>query len=319
MYCKSVSMFGLPRKAVLDASFGVSKCVPSSSSRHSRLFATTSASTSIKEVFTDRFSVAPMMDYTDRCQRKLQRLLSRKAVLYTEMITAMAITNTKNLDRFLETNINDEEPLVLQLGGSDPKQMKEAVRIAYQQYGYRQFNINAGCPSDTVANAGCFGARLMYSPQLVSELALACSEITGSPTSIKCRIGVDEHDSYDFLTHFIDHITTHGKVNHVIVHARKAILNMNLSPKQNRQIPPLIYDRVYQLKRDFPHVFITINGGITSYEACQEHLAQGLDGCMIGRAVIGSPFYWNRVDSLLYNTTDPGILSIITLLSCCNS
>jgi len=278
------------------------------STSDSSCLATSTIKSDTSQLFPHRFSVAPMMDYTDRYQRKLQRLLSKQAILYTEMITSMAIVNTKDIDKFLDTNIEEEEPLVLQLGGSDPKLMKEATKIAYEQYGYRQFNINIGCPSETVANAGCFGARLMISPQLVSELALSVSEITNTPTSIKCRIGVDDQDSYEFIYNFINHVSIHGKVTHFIVHARKAILNMHLTPRQNRQIPPLIYDTVYRLKKDFPHLYITINGGITNYDDCIKHLTEGnMDGVMVGRSVVGSPFYWNQIDSKIYNSTDPKI------------
>jgi tRNA-dihydrouridine synthase A len=258
----------------------------------------------VLDIKQHKFSVAPMMEYTDRHMRTLQRLMSSEAVLYTEMVTTNAIVrNTHDTRRFLGWNYNVEEPVVLQLGGSDPEQMKIASKIASNE-GYNQININCGCPSDKVAGAGCFGASLMLKPDLVAQLSLAVGEATGRPATIKCRIGVDDNDSYEQLVNFVRTVHEVGKVSHFIVHARKALLGGKFSPEDNRKIPPLKYDYVYNLIKDFPHLHFSINGGINTMEEIKHHLDKGVAGVMIGRAVINTPYYWRNIDSQLYDKPD---------------
>jgi tRNA-dihydrouridine synthase A len=256
------------------------------------------------------FSVAPMMDYTDRHQRYLFSLLSAKTVLYTEMVTTNALIRSKgDTKRFLEADLDTiPNPTVLQLGGSDPQQMFDASIIA-RDYGYKQININCGCPSDKVADKGCFGAALMERPDLVIALSRASTEAMGGqrPT-IKCRIGVNDNESYESLYSFISEIYGSTGVNHFIIHARKAVLGANFSPHDNRNIPPLKYYFVYNLVRDFPSLKFTLNGGILNYEDCLEHLRQGVHGVMVGRSCINKPYYWRNIDSKIFhsNDGDPG-------------
>lgn len=250
------------------------------------------------------------MDYTDNHQRRMQNLISSDAVLYTEMITTNSLVHTNEPQKFLCEN--EKGHIVVQLGGSDPQQMFKASKIV-QSYGYKEININCGCPSDRVAGKGAFGASLMKRSDIVSELALAVLESTGQSATIKCRIGVDNFDSYDFLTSFISEVADKGKVSHFIIHARKAILNANFSPADNRKIPPLRYDVVHQLVRDFPHLSFSINGGFKSYEDSLVHFEHGVSGVMVGRAVIDSPFYWKSVNSVFYNTSNTGTMTTESL------
>jgi len=256
-------------------------------------------------------SVAPMMDYTDKHQRYLQRLLSKQTVLYTEMVTTMALVRSGNSQRFLRAELDTEDPLVLQLGGSDVAEMKEAAKLA-QEYGYKEINLNVGCPSEKVSGAGCFGAVLYLNPQLVAQLALSVAEATGTPATVKCRIGVDNHETYEELCNFIRTVSETAGVAHFIVHARIAVLGKKFTPKDNRSIPPLKYDVVYKLIQDFPHLKFTLNGGVGSIEQVQTLLAQQplLHGVMVGRAVVNDPFGWSKADSLLYNQEDPGLLCV---------
>lgn len=268
------------------------------------------------------FSVAPMMEYTDAHQRKMIRLLTARSVLYTEMVTANALVRTDNQERFLEADFAKEDPLVLQLGGGDPQMMQDAAKIAFD-YGYRNFNINCGCPSEKVAGAGCFGAALMLNPDLVAEMATSISAVSGKPTTVKCRIGVNDDDSYEQLCEFIETVSTKGNVDHFIVHARKALLGGKFSPADNRKIPPLKYHFVYRLARDFPHLAFTLNGGVVTMDHTQRifsgeaeedvaevdrHALSGdrvqLAGVMIGRAIVDKPFHWGRIDSALYGVPD---------------
>lgn len=230
-------------------------------------------------VWPHRFSIAPMMDYTDRHQRYFQRLITNKAALYTEMVTCWALAhNQDNVDRFLRANFNHEDPLVLQLGGSDPVHMKTSMKIAVD-FGYKEININCGCPSERVAGSGGFGAYLMREVALVAEMVEAMASVASNvPITIKCRIGVDNNDSYEELAEFIRKLSTQTNIQHFIIHARKAILNMHLSPAQNRQIPPLCYDVVYRLVKDFPHLDFTLNGGVKSYEEVLTHYSHGVKG-----------------------------------------
>lgn len=247
------------------------------------------------------FSVAPMMEYTDIHQRFLFRQLSKHSVLYTEMVTANTLCRgtPEVIQRHLAADFPIEDLVVLQLGGSDPSQMAQAAKIAVD-YGYKEINLNVGCPSDKVAGKGCFGAALMRDPSLVATLCQSISTSTGVPTTVKCRIGVNDNDSYEELHNFIHTINSKAQVTHFIVHARKAILNANFSPDDNRKIPPLNYDFVYKLLQDFPQVQFTINGGVNTIEDAQLHLAAGVGGVMVGRAVVNTPFHWRSVDSELY-------------------
>lgn len=240
-----------------------------------------------------RFSVAPMLDWTDRHCRYFHRLLSQHAVLYTEMVTTGAIIHGSG--DYLAFN-TQEQPVVLQLGGSDPAAMAHCARLA-EQRGYDAININVGCPSDRVQN-GMFGACLMARPQLVADCVKAMQDQVSIPVSVKTRIGIDDSDEYQFLQDFIAQVADAG-CQQFTVHARKAWLK-GLSPKENRDIPPLNYQRVYQLKRDFPNLDISINGGIKTLEQSLIHL-QHLDGVMIGREVYTNPLLLSHVDSLLYN------------------
>eukprot|EP01032_Pedospumella_encystans_P019777 gene19777-22483_t len=256
-----------------------------------------------------------MMDYTDRHQRHLQRLLSKESVLYTEMVTSMAMIRSGDSERFLRADIETENPLVLQLGGNDPAEIKEASKLA-TAYGYNEVNLNIGCPSEKVSGAGCFGAVLYLNPPLVAELALAVYEATQKPATIKCRIGVNDHESYEELCNFIRLVSEVGKVEHFIIHARIAVLGKKFTPKDNRSIPTLKYDVVYRLVKDFPHLKFTLNGGVRSLAEVQTLLSEHSDlhGVMVGRAVVDNPFEWSRADSLLYQKNDPGLsrLEVLT-------
>ncbi len=238
------------------------------------------------------FSVAPMLDWTDRHCRYFYRTMSRHAVLYTEMVTTGAIIYGKG--DYLQFN-QAEHPIVLQLGGSDPADMAKAA-VAAQEYGYDEININVGCPSDRVQN-GRFGACLMAEPDTVSECLTAMQQACDLPVTVKSRIGIDDFDSYEFLTQFVEKVQAAG-CEHFIVHARKAWLK-GLSPKQNREVPPLDYQRVYQLKKDFPELTFSINGGIETIEQAKAHL-QHVDGVMLGRAVYQNPYLMQQVDEQLY-------------------
>lgn len=228
-------------------------------------------------------SVAPMMGYTDRHARFLYRLISADAVLYTEMVTSKALLhgNRASLLRFN----SEEHPVVLQVGGSDPDEMVNAANLA-QEAGYDEVNINVGCPSDRV-QSGAFGACLMKRPETVAECVRQMNKSVDLPVTVKVRTGVDDADSYDQLKDFIRNVNEAG-CSTFVVHARKAWLK-GLSPKQNRDIPPLDYDRVYQLKQDFPKLQIIINGGITSVEQVMRHL-QYVDGVMLGREITRNPW-----------------------------
>ncbi|NQW14679.1 MAG: tRNA dihydrouridine(20/20a) synthase DusA [Rhodobacter sp.] len=231
-----------------------------------------------------RLSVAPMMDWTDRHCRYLHRVLSRHTLLYTEMVTAPAVLHG-DPERLLGFDAA-EHPVALQLGGSDPDQLAAAVRIACD-FGYDEINLNIGCPSDRV-QSGCFGAVLMERPALVADCVSAMIEASNGPEiTVKCRIGVDDHNPQDVLPDFLDKVSAAG-VKSFAIHARKAWLQ-GLSPKQNRDVPPLDYPLVIAMKSAFPHLEIAINGGISSLDQAEEFLALGLDGVMIGRAAYHDP------------------------------
>ena len=238
-------------------------------------------------------SIAPMMDWTDRHCRYFYRLLSKNTQLYTEMITSKAILRGDK-NRLLDFNAS-EHPLTLQLGGSDPKEMAECAQIA-QKWGYDEVNINVGCPSDRV-HSGSFGACLMKEPDLVAACVESMIDKCDIPVTVKSRIGIDDMESYDELSDFVSRINSKG-CKHFIIHARKAWLQ-GLSPKENRTIPPLNYPWVYKLKKDFPQIQITINGGITSCLEIKSHLDY-VDGVMLGRAVYNNPFLLSEVDSDIF-------------------
>ena len=238
-------------------------------------------------------SVAPMMDWTDKHCRYFFRLLSSFTQLYTEMITSKAILRGDK-NRLLDYN-SREHPLVLQLGGSDPKEMAKCSRIA-KQWGYDEVNINVGCPSDRVLS-GSFGACLMKEPDLVASCVASMIDASDIPVSVKSRIGIDDMETYDQLSDFIARIHEKG-CQHFIIHARKAWLQ-GLSPKENRTIPPLNYPWVYQLKKDFPQLKITLNGGITECNEVVEHLGH-VDGVMLGRAIYHQPYLLADIDSRVF-------------------
>lgn len=235
-----------------------------------------------------------MLDWTDRHQRRFMRIISKHAVLYTEMITTGAILHG-DADRHLKFNW-EEHPVSIQLGGSDPKDLAECAKIC-EDYGYDEINLNVGCPSDRVQN-GRFGACLMAEPELVAECMSAMSDVVTIPTTVKTRIGIDDLDSYEHLHHFIDTNKKAG-VETFIIHARKAWLS-GLSPKQNREIPPLKYDVAYQIKKDFPDLEIILNGGVTDLEQAEEHMKH-LDGVMIGREAYHNPYHLIETDKRFYN------------------
>lgn len=240
-----------------------------------------------------RFSVAPMLDWTDRHCRFFFRQLSQRAVLYTEMVTTGAILHGKG--DYLSFN-QEEHPVVLQLGGSDPTAMAACAEIA-QRRGYDEVNINVGCPSDRVKN-GSFGACLMASPNIVAECVQRMQERVSIPITVKCRIGIDDMDEHQGLYQFVETVANAG-CKHFVVHARKAWLQ-GLSPKQNRDIPPLNYHRVYSLKQEFPHIQVSLNGGITSLNSAIEHLDK-IDGVMLGREVYSNPFILADVDRVIFS------------------
>jgi len=238
-------------------------------------------------------SIAPMMQYTDMHDRYLLRLISKKVFLYTEMVTTGAILYGKCFHQ-LEFN-KEEHPVAIQLGGSDIDDLVKSAKIA-EDYGYDEINLNVGCPSDRVQK-GRFGACLMLEPEHVAECLNAMQINVKVPVTIKCRLGVDHHEDYEFLYSFVNIVQDAG-IEHFIIHARNGILK-GLSPRQNRHIPPLKYDYVYQLKKDFPNLNITINGGIKTIDECKEHLKY-VDGVMIGRAAYENPFIIKDIDTELY-------------------
>jgi tRNA-dihydrouridine synthase A len=238
-------------------------------------------------------SVAPMLDWTDRHCRFLHRLLSRQALLYTEMIVADAAIHGKR-DRLLGFD-RSEHPVALQLGGSDPQKLAEAARIGVG-FGYDEINLNVGCPSDRV-QSGTFGACLMRDPDLVARGIAAMKAVSSVPVTVKCRIGVDEQDPEPALDDLASRVLDAG-ADALWVHARKAWLQ-GLSPKENRDIPPLDYERVHRLKQKYPSVFIGINGGITDLNQAVEHLNH-VDGVMLGRAAYHNTAILGEVDQLFY-------------------
>lgn len=238
-----------------------------------------------------------MLDWTDRHCRYFHRLLTKQALLYTEMVTTGALLNG-DVERHLRFNAF-EQPVALQLGGSEPKEMAACARLA-EDYGYAEVNINVGCPSERVQK-GAFGACLMAEPHLIADCVAAMQAAVNMPVTVKNRIGIDEQQERDSLFNFVETVAQAG-CQTFIVHARKAWLK-GLSPKENREIPPLNYALVYELKQAFPQLEIIINGGITTLEQCQHHL-QFVDGVMVGREAYHNPWLLAQVDSQLYAAPD---------------
>jgi tRNA-dihydrouridine synthase A len=253
-----------------------------------------------------RFCVAPMMEWTDRHCRYFLRLISRRTFLYTEMVTAEAVLYG-NRERVLGFS-PEEHPVGLQLGGCDPEKLAAASKIG-AEYGYDEINLNIGCPSDRV-QSGRFGACLMAEPELVGECVAAMGEAVALPVTVKCRIGIDDQDAEESLDRFIDRVAQAG-CRTFIVHARKAWLK-GLSPKENRDVPPLDYGRVARLKQRRPDLEIILNGGIESFAAAQVHLPE-VDGVMLGRAAYAHPYLLAEVDRALFglNEFPPSRLEVL--------
>jgi tRNA-dihydrouridine synthase A len=247
-----------------------------------------------------RFTLAPMMEWSTSDCRTFWRLLTQKAVLYSEMVTTGALLHGDKR-RFLDYNAC-EHPLALQLGGSDPVALAECARIA-EGWGYDEVNLNCGCPSDRVQN-GMIGACLMAEPDLVADCIAAMQAAVKIPITVKHRIGIDDMEDYEGLVRFVSTIAQTG-CHTFIVHARKAWLK-GLSPKENREVPPLQYDKVFQLKQDFPHLNIIINGGITSLEQ-SVYLLNQVDGVMMGREAYSNPYLLAQVDQQIYGVDKPVI------------
>ncbi|MGA0882520.1 MAG: tRNA dihydrouridine(20/20a) synthase DusA [Burkholderiaceae bacterium] len=251
------------------------------------------------QLLSHRLCVAPMMDWTDRHCRYFHRLLAPNALLYTEMVTTGAILHG-DLERLLGHDAS-EHPLALQIGGSEPQDLARAARVG-AQWGYQEINLNCGCPSERVQK-GAFGACLMNEPALVAQGVQAMRDAVDCPVTVKHRIGVDQRDDYGFVRDFVGTVAEAG-CSIFIVHARSAILK-GLSPKENREVPPLRYSVVRHLKRDFPNLTFVLNGGLTSVDSCQAALVSGedgpaLDGVMLGRAAYHDPWILRDLDAALF-------------------
>ncbi|GAB3047899.1 tRNA dihydrouridine(20/20a) synthase DusA [Acinetobacter apis] len=253
---------------------------------------------------TPRISVAPMMDWTTKDYRYFARLFNPNVVLYTEMVTTGAILFGDAV-RHLSFN-TEEQPVVLQLGGSNPKDLALCSKMG-QDYGYQEINLNVGCPSDRVQN-NKIGACLMAEPDLVAECIAAMQNAVDIPVHVKHRIGIDDMQSYEEMLHFVDTVAATG-CQHFVVHARIALLN-GLSPKENRDVPPLRYEDVYRLKRERPHLYIEINGGIKTVEDTKLHL-QHVDGVMIGREAYHNPYVLAELGHALWQDPLPNRFDIM--------
>ncbi|WP_067017387.1 tRNA dihydrouridine(20/20a) synthase DusA [Marinomonas spartinae] len=251
-----------------------------------------------KDTVDRRFSIAPMMDWTTSDYRVFARTLSKNTLLYTEMVTTGALLQGNNPERFLHYD-ECEHPIALQLGGADAEALGKCAKLA-EDYGYDEVNLNVGCPSDRVQNS-LIGACLMAYPDKVKDAMHAMQDSSSLPITVKHRIGLDDQEEYSVVRDFVGDVATTG-VKTFIVHARNAIL-AGLSPKENREIPPLKYDYVYQLKKDFPNLEIIINGGIKTLEECEQHL-QFVDGVMVGREAYQNPWLLSQVDSRLFGQND---------------
>lgn len=245
-----------------------------------------------------RLSIAPMMDWTDRHCRFFHRLLAPRALLYTEMVTTGAVLHNDPA-RFLAFDPR-EAPLALQLGGSEPRDLARAVAIA-EAWPYAEINLNCGCPSDRV-QSGRFGACLMAEPALVRDCVAAMRAVVTIPVTVKSRIGIDAHDDYGFLRDFVGTVAESG-CEVFIVHARKAVL-AGLSPRENREVPPLRYDHVYRLKAEFPALFVMLNGGVRDLDGVRTHLTR-VDGVMIGREAYHNPYFLAQIEHELHGVAPP--------------
>ena len=244
------------------------------------------------------FSVAPMLDYTDKHFRVLMRQITSRSLLYTEMVVAQAIHHNKNRQKLLDfTDI--EHPISLQIGGDDPFLLSETAKIA-QSWGYDEINLNIGCPSSKV-QSGNFGACLMKNPDQVAECVEAMVNASDLPVTVKHRIGIDNLDSNEFLINFVDKVANAG-AKRFSIHARKAWLK-GLNPHQNRTIPPLMYEKVFELKKNRPELIIELNGGLNTPSDCLNALTK-LDGVMVGRAVYKNPLLWKNIDQLIFQEKD---------------
>lgn len=255
-----------------------------------------------------RFSIAPMLDWTTSDYRVFARSLTKQTLLYTEMVTTGALLKGDNPERFLRFE-DIEHPIALQLGGSDANALAQCAKLA-ENFGYDEVNLNAGCPSDKVQHS-LIGAILMAHPEKVKDAMKAMQDACSIPVTLKHRIGLDDQQDYSIVRDFIGDVATTG-TNTFIVHARNAIL-AGLSPKQNREVPPLKYDYVYRLKQDFPDLEIIINGGIKTLDECEQHLAH-VDGVMVGREAYNNPWILSQVDSRLFNQKDQVTSRIQALL-----
>ncbi|MCX8688359.1 MULTISPECIES: tRNA dihydrouridine(20/20a) synthase DusA [unclassified Gilliamella] len=252
----------------------------------------------------NKFSIAPMLDWTDKHCRYFHRILTKQTLLYTEMVTTGAILYGKG--DYLAFN-EQEQPVSLQLGGSDPIALAKCAKLA-EERGYNEINLNVGCPSDRVQN-GMFGACLMGKADLVANCIDAMQKEVNIPVTVKTRIGIDNQDSYSFLCDFIEKVMPYTDT--FIVHARKAWLS-GLSPKENREVPPLDYERVYQLKRDYPQLTIAINGGIKTIEEIKHHLNY-VDGVMVGREAYQNPMLLTQIDQQIFGDDTPIIDPIVAI------
>lgn len=252
----------------------------------------------------NKFSIAPMLDWTDKHCRYFHRILTKQTLLYTEMVTTGAILYGKG--DYLAFN-EQEQPVSLQLGGSDPIALAKCAKLA-EERGYNEINLNVGCPSDRVQN-GMFGACLMGKADLVANCIDAMQKEVNIPVTVKTRIGIDNQDSYSFLCEFIEKVMPYSDT--FIVHARKAWLS-GLSPKENREVPPLDYERVYQLKRDYPQLTIAINGGIKTIEEIKHHLNY-VDGVMVGREAYQNPMLLTQIDQQIFGDDTPIIDPIVAI------
>lgn len=261
-----------------------------------------------KIALSRRLSVAPMMDYTDRHYRYFMRLITKHTLLYTEMVTSWALLHG-DVNRFLQFN-DSEHPVALQLGGNNPHDLAKCVRLA-EEYGYDEVNLNLGCPSSRVRN-GAFGACLMREPELVADCFKAMQDASVNiPVTLKTRLGVDNDDSFEFFSNFIETQYLTG-CRSFTIHARKAWLN-GLSPKQNRHIPPLNYDSVYKIKKSFPFAEFILNGGLINLQEAKQHL-QHVDGVMIGREAYRDPYGFAVADGL-YFESDTDMISREAIIS----
>lgn len=252
----------------------------------------------------NKFSIAPMLDWTDKHCRYFHRILTKQTLLYTEMVTTGAILYGKG--DYLVFN-EQEQPVSLQLGGSDPIALAKCAKLA-EERGYNEINLNVGCPSDRVQN-GMFGACLMGKADLVANCIDAMQKEVNIPVTVKTRIGIDNQDSYSFLCEFIEKVMPYTDT--FIVHARKAWLS-GLSPKENREVPPLDYERVYQLKHDYPQLTIAINGGIKTTEEIKHHLNY-VDGVMVGREAYQNPMLLTQIDQQIFGDDTPIIDPIVAI------